>query len=209
MLLLFLLAGLEASPMACTPKPEIRLLATLLANEGPSAAVLEPSDGRSRVVSEGGWFRAYKLGGLTRHGALLFKKGRCHLATRAPRAPRTARTAAPARARITSRPGELQLTRAALEAVLAKPALIAKDIRVRLETTEEGMRLRLKRVRPGSLFHRLGLRRGDRLEGVNGRRFTKLNDALAAVESFLETGKAEVTVTRGGRARLIRGSLLD
>ncbi len=62
---------------------------------------------------------------------------------------------------------------------------------------------KLLRVRSGSLFFHLGLRRGDVFAGVNGETVTSPNEALALFDRLKTARDVTVTVERRGRPRTL------
>jgi general secretion pathway protein C len=63
--------------------------------------------------------------------------------------------------------------------------------------------LMLSRIKPNSLFMRMGLRNGDVISGVNGRNIQSVDDALTFYESLRSADKVMVQLKRGGRERTI------
>jgi general secretion pathway protein C len=63
--------------------------------------------------------------------------------------------------------------------------------------------LMLSRIKPNSLFMRMGLRNGDVISGVNGRNIQSVDDALGFYESLRSADKVMVQLKRGGRERTI------
>ncbi len=67
--------------------------------------------------------------------------------------------------------------------------------RLGVEVRETGAGVLVERVIEGGVGHRLGLRRGDVIEQVNGKSIGSIADVAGALEG--DRGKAEVTVKRG------------
>jgi general secretion pathway protein C len=63
--------------------------------------------------------------------------------------------------------------------------------------------LMLSRIKPNSLFMRMGLRNGDVISGVNGQSIQSVDDALAFYDSLRTANKVMVQLKRGGRERNI------
>jgi general secretion pathway protein C len=63
--------------------------------------------------------------------------------------------------------------------------------------------LMLSRIKPNSLFMRMGLRNGDVISGVNGQNIQSVDDALSFYESLKSSDTVTVQLKRGGRDRLI------
>ena len=61
----------------------------------------------------------------------------------------------------------------------------------------------LSRIKPNSLFIRMGLRNGDIISGVNGRSIQSVDDALGFYESLKSSDNVTLQLKRGGRERNI------
>ena len=61
----------------------------------------------------------------------------------------------------------------------------------------------LSRIKPNSLFMRMGLRNGDVITGVNGRDITSVDDALGFYENLKSADNVKLNLKRGGRQRTI------
>jgi general secretion pathway protein C len=59
------------------------------------------------------------------------------------------------------------------------------------------------RIRPNSIFMRMGLRNGDIITGVNGRAISTVDDALGFYEGLKSAENVTVDIKRGGRPRTI------
>ena len=64
--------------------------------------------------------------------------------------------------------------------------------------------LMLSRVKPNSLFMRMGLRNGDVISGVNGQELQSVDDAMSFYEKLRESDQVTVQLKRGGRERTIQ-----
>jgi general secretion pathway protein C len=67
--------------------------------------------------------------------------------------------------------------------------------------------LMLSRIRPNSLFMRMGLRNGDIITGVNGRSIESVDDAMAFYENLRSSENVTLDLKRGGRERQIEYSI--
>jgi general secretion pathway protein C len=65
----------------------------------------------------------------------------------------------------------------------------------------------LSRIKPNSIFMRMGLRNGDVITGVNGRDITTVDDALGFYENLKSTENVKLNIKRGGRQRTIEYSI--
>jgi len=63
--------------------------------------------------------------------------------------------------------------------------------------------LMLSRIKPNSLFMRMGLRNGDVISGVNDQNLESVDDALTFYESLRSSENVTVRLKRGGRERKI------
>ncbi len=63
--------------------------------------------------------------------------------------------------------------------------------------------LMLSRVKPNSIFMRMGLRNGDVISGVNGQELQSVDDAMSFYEKLKESDQVTVNLKRGGRQRTI------
>jgi len=63
--------------------------------------------------------------------------------------------------------------------------------------------LMLSRIKPNSLFMRMGLRNGDVISGVNDQNLESVDDALTFYESLRSAENVTVRLKRGGRERKI------
>jgi general secretion pathway protein C len=67
--------------------------------------------------------------------------------------------------------------------------------------------LMLSRIRPNSLFMRMGLRNGDIITGVNGRTIESVDDAMTFYNSLKSSENVTLDLKRGGRDRKIEYSI--
>lgn len=67
--------------------------------------------------------------------------------------------------------------------------------------------LMLSRIRPNSLFMRMGLRNGDVITGVNGRSIESVDDAMGFYQSLRSSENVTLELKRGGRERKIEYSI--
>lgn len=65
----------------------------------------------------------------------------------------------------------------------------------------------LSRIKPNSLFMRMGLRNGDVITGVNGRDISSVDDALGFYENLKSADNVKLNLKRGGRQRTIEYSI--
>ena len=63
--------------------------------------------------------------------------------------------------------------------------------------------LNISRIRPGSIFRKLGLRNGDIITGVDGRRIESVDDALSLYQNLRSASRVTLELKRRGRARVI------
>lgn len=67
--------------------------------------------------------------------------------------------------------------------------------------------LMLSRIRPNSLFMRMGLRNGDIITGVNDRTIESVDDAMTFYENLKDSESVTLDLKRGGRDRKIQYSI--
>ena len=65
----------------------------------------------------------------------------------------------------------------------------------------------LSRIKPNSIFMRMGLRNGDVITGVNGRDIATVDDALGFYENLKTADNVNLSIKRGGRQRSIEYSI--
>lgn len=63
--------------------------------------------------------------------------------------------------------------------------------------------LLLTRIRPNSIFRRMGLRNGDVITNINGRSIYSIEDALNIWEDLRESSNVNLGIKRRGRTRTI------
>ena len=64
--------------------------------------------------------------------------------------------------------------------------------------------LMLSRVKPNSIFMRMGLRNGDVISGVNGQELQSVDDVMSFYERLKDSDQVTVNLKRGGRERTIQ-----
>ena len=64
--------------------------------------------------------------------------------------------------------------------------------------------LMLSRVKPNSIFMRMGLRNGDVISGVNGQELQSVDDVMSFYERLKDSDQVTVNLKRGGRDRTIQ-----
>ena len=104
-----------------------------------------------------------------------------------------------------SKSGELEVDRSVLETALAHPETLGA--RIDLSTLSGASGLRLQAVTPGKLLHRLGLRRGDRIESVNGFTLKDAEQAMRALATLARATHLTAVVVRDGARRTVDVSL--
>ena len=61
----------------------------------------------------------------------------------------------------------------------------------------------ITRIRPASIFRRLGLRNGDIITAVGNRPIQSVNDAMEIVQDLTAGGETSISLKRRGRTRII------
>jgi general secretion pathway protein C len=62
----------------------------------------------------------------------------------------------------------------------------------------------VKRMKKGSLYEKLGLRRGDIIKGANGQPINNIQDAMRHYQQLGSLGQVELEVQRGGQSELLQ-----
>jgi general secretion pathway protein C len=198
----------------CEPSTSaISLMATMVAQpvQWSSAVVDDGVVGHGRVVRRGSALGAHVLVAIHRTRIVLVSDGagfEC-VSVGPKRRPRAARAPARAGAGVRrARSGGVKkvgahdyvIDRAMLDEQLADLNRLAKDagvVAVYRDGKPQGFKL--VRVRAGSVFSQIGLRRGDVLKGVNDEAVTRPNQALALFEQLKNTDQVTVMLERRGR----------
>ncbi len=157
-------------------------------------------NGKEKFVEEGGSIKGYTLKRVLPNGVLLStgereyflefkpKKGKGGITTR--------RVTAPQR----TLPKEVVISRREVEAITKDPAKMFTQIRlvpyVRGGKTEGFI---FEWVKPGSIFHKLGIRRGDILVSINNMTITSGEDAFRILQMLRNEPNLKVVLIRGGR----------
>jgi len=63
--------------------------------------------------------------------------------------------------------------------------------------------IRISRIRPRSIFRKMGLRRGDIITGVDGRRIESVDSALRIYDELRSSSRVSLQLKRRGRERVI------
>ncbi|VEN72554.1 conserved hypothetical protein [Candidatus Desulfarcum epimagneticum] len=98
----------------------------------------------------------------------------------------------------------ITLRRSVIEKSLTDISGLMKDIRVRphLENGRPAG-MALSRVRPSSIFRKMGLAGGDILTGVNGKRIQSAGDAMRLYQGLKNDRSISVDIIRRGRKHII------
>jgi general secretion pathway protein C len=102
------------------------------------------------------------------------------------------------------RPQRITLRRAQIEAALEDVNKLLTQVNIRPHYTDgrpDG--LLLTRIRPRSIFLRMGLRNGDVITGVNNTPLQSVDDALKFYESLRSADSVTLQLKRRGRSRTI------
>jgi C-terminal processing protease CtpA/Prc len=92
------------------------------------------------------------------------------------------------------------LVRAEFESALSDFHALSKELKLALR--EDGVEI--VELAPGTLFHRLGLRAGDRVLQVAGQPVRDHETAAAAYSRLMAADEVEVVVARGAREVRLR-----
>ncbi len=124
------------------------------------------------------------------------------LATPAPSTPARAPTVKAAKR------AKILVDQRTVDRFVAHPERLRKDLKVRFERRRGGRALVVWRVRKGGTFYTFGLRKGDVIHRIAGRRIGSLTDGMLALGSFLSSQSAEVELRRRGRPVRIRAEII-
>jgi general secretion pathway protein C len=99
---------------------------------------------------------------------------------------------------------KIALRRSQIDNAVQDVAQLMNQVNIRPHFTQgqpDGMMF--SRIRPNSIFMRMGLRNGDIITGVNGRSIATVDDALSFYEGLKSADNVTVDIKRGGRPRKI------
>ena len=100
---------------------------------------------------------------------------------------------------------KITLRRAQIDEALQDVNQLLSDVSIRPHFQDgQPNGLMLSRVKPNSLFMRMGLRNGDVISGVNGQQLQSVDDAMSFYESLKGSDQVTVNLKRGGRERTIQ-----
>ncbi len=98
----------------------------------------------------------------------------------------------------------ITLRRNQIESAVQDVAQLMDQVNIRPHFSQgqpDGMMF--SRIRPNSIFMRMGLRNGDIITGVNGRSIATVDDALSFYDGLKSAENVTVDIKRGGRPRTI------
>jgi general secretion pathway protein C len=98
----------------------------------------------------------------------------------------------PIRQRRTIRSSQLQKALSNIDTIMSQ---------ANIRPHSEGFQI--TRIRPASIFRRLGLRNGDIVTAVNGRPIQSVNDAMEIWQDLTARGETSLSLKRRGRTRVI------
>lgn len=99
---------------------------------------------------------------------------------------------------------KITLRRNQIDSAVQDVAQLMNQVNIRPHFTQgqpDGMMF--SRIRPNSIFMRMGLRNGDIITGVNGRAISTVDDALGFYDGLKSAENVTVDIKRGGRPRTI------
>jgi general secretion pathway protein C len=99
---------------------------------------------------------------------------------------------------------KITLRRSQIDSAIQDVSQLMNQVNIRphfYQGRPDGMML--SRIKPNSLFMRMGLRNGDVITGVNGNDITSVDDALGFYENLKSTDNVKLNLKRGGRQRTI------
>ena len=120
---------------------------------------------------------------------------------------KTYRPPAAAAARRTQRPARtrrITLRRSQIESALEDVNQLLTQVNIRPHFQQgQPDGLMLSRIKPNSLFMRMGLRNGDIITGVNGSNIQSVEDVMSFYENLKSAERISLQMKRGGRPRTI------
>ena len=99
---------------------------------------------------------------------------------------------------------KITLRRSQIDSAIQDVSQLMNQVNIRphfYQGQPDGMML--SRIKPNSLFMRMGLRNGDVITGVNGRDITSVDDALGFYDNLKSADNVKLNLKRGGRQRTI------
>jgi general secretion pathway protein C len=98
----------------------------------------------------------------------------------------------------------ISLNRSQIEASFKNINNLMKQVRVRPHFTNgkpDG--LRLTQIKPNSIFHKMGIKNGDVVTGVNGNIIASVDDALTLYQNLRSSSSIQLQLKRRGRMKTI------
>ncbi len=101
-------------------------------------------------------------------------------------------------------PGEFRISRKEIERITKDPGIMFREIRL-VPYVKEGRTegFLFEWIKPGSLFHRAGLRRGDVLVSINNIAIKSAEDAFRVLQVLRNEPSLRVVILRGGKRKEI------
>jgi general secretion pathway protein C len=195
---------------------KLRLWGTVTGDEKEAYAVIEETGKRTQNLYRiGDNVQDATLKLILREKVVLSVKGRDEVleiekATSSPAGVRPAASYAAARPRAAqrSRPPRTQkitLRRPQIDEALQDVNQLLSDVSIRPHFQDgQPDGLMLSRVKPNSIFMRMGLRNGDVINGVDGQQLQTVDDAMSFYERLKNSDQVTVNLKRGGRERTIQ-----
>ncbi len=183
----------EGEGKSLPPPAELKLKGVIV-SEVLKGAIF--GDGKEIFVKEGGKIKDYKLEKVFPYGVSLSSGGKEYFLAFKPREAKGKRYV------LSSTPysHEIVISRREIEAITRDPAKMFTQIRlvpyVRKGKTEGFI---FEWVKPGSVFSRLGIRRGDILVSINGMTITSGEDAFRILQMLRNEPNLKVVLIRRGR----------
>ncbi len=203
----------------------LKLLATLVSDEDKAwsyAAILDPSDGRTRMFAIGQKVGEAVLTDVVDRRAYLQHAGRneyLDLDDGSGAGHATAASPGAAEPVVSFKPsglsgqeeevaksirkvgeGKYEVERAGLNKVLANTTLLARSARI-VPSVKDGQPngFKLYAIRPGSLYSLLGMNNGDTINAINGHPMTTPDKALEIYTKLRNASHISITFTRQGK----------
>jgi general secretion pathway protein C len=97
-------------------------------------------------------------------------------------------------------PTEYVVDRSAVDALLENQSILMRSVRIKPRKSKAGASLELSRVRRGSLLAHIGLKRGDRIEAINGYSLASPEKALEAYARLRTASNLRLDLRRGRKS---------
>jgi type II secretion system protein C len=107
-------------------------------------------------------------------------------------------------------PSEFKLTQGSIDNYLKKPEELLKTVSVVPELEGSAFKgLKVNGVKQYSFLYNFGVRKGDTIIGINGKRLNSINDALKEYQNILNLREFEVTILRNNQEKVMKYEVVN